>query len=468
MPSSDDLIEPGEMPLRRGNKKTHGLLVLATGLFIFAAAAGALYLALRPVTLRIAVGPAGSDDQRLVEALAEALTIGRSHVRLAPITTAGPVDSVALLRSKKADLAVARADYSEMPRDAGSVAIMRKNVVVLWSSSGHRPMGSRKEARPKIKGIDDLEGHGVGVIGRTQENVKLLRMILTESGVDPEKVAITLFATNQIDEMARNPKIDAFMTVAPIGSKITFDAITSTARFRGEPKFLPIEVSEAIAQRHPIYESEEIPGSSFSAKPARPDDKIDTIGVNHLIVAPKSLSETKVSTFTRQLFAVRHSLVGEVPGAENIQKPDTDKDAALPAHPGAAAYIDGTERTFLDRYSDYIWFTFLLLSGLGSGGAWLRYYLKREQREQNSLHRNKLLLTIAKVQQANSLQELTAMQREVEELIRETLDCYADGAIEQGDLSALGLILEQFHLAVLERMFAIGATMPDYPRLRAR
>jgi hypothetical protein len=145
-----------------------------------------------------------------------------------------------------------------------------------------------------------------------------------------------------------------------------------------------------------------------------------------------------------------------------------DKDAALPAHPGAAAYIDGTERTFLDRYSDYIWFTFLLLSGLGSGGAWLRYYLKREQREQNSLHRNKLLLTIAKVHQANSLQELTAMRREVEELIRETLDCYADGAIEQGDLSALRLILEQFHLAVLERMFAIGATMPDYPRLRAR
>jgi hypothetical protein len=157
-----------------------------------------------------------------------------------------------------------------------------------------------------------------------------------------------------------------------------------------------------------------------------------------------------------------------VPGAENIQKPDTDKDAALPAHPGAAAYIDGTERTFLDRYSDYIWFTFLFLSGLGSGGAWLRYYLKREQREQNLLHRNKLLLTIAKVHQANSLQELTAMQCEVEELIRETLDCYADGAIEQGDLSALSLILEQFHLAVLERMFEIGATMPDYPRLRAR
>jgi TRAP transporter TAXI family solute receptor len=468
MPASDNLIEPEGMPLRSGSKRTHRLLALAAGLFIFAAAAGALYLALRPVTLRIAVGPAGSDDQRLVGALTEALASGRSRIRLAPIITAGPVESVALLGSKKAELAVARADYSEMPRDAGSVAIMRKNVVVLWSCSGLRLKGNKREPRAKIKGIDDLTGHGVGVIGRTQENVKLLRLILTESGVDPEQVAITLFATNQIDEMARDPKIDAFMTVAPIGSKITLDAITSTAQLRGEPKFLPIDVSEAIAQRHSVYESEEIPGSSFSAKPARPDDKIETISVNHLIVAAKSLSETKVGTFTRQLFAIRHSLVGEVPGAENIQKPDTDKDAALPAHPGAAAYIDGTERTFLDKYSDYMWFTFLLLSGLGSGGAWFRYYLKREQREQNSLHRDKLLLTIAKVSKAESLEELAAMHRDVDELIRETLDCYAGGAIEQGDLSALGLILEQFHLTVLERMFALTATPSDYPRLRAR
>ena len=463
MPSSDDRTEPEELPLRSGSRKTRGLLVLAAGLFVFAAAAGALYLALQPATLRIAVGPAGSDDQRLVEALKEALARGRSSIRLAPVITAGPVESVALLGSKKAELAVARADYSEIPRDAGSVAIMRKNVVVLWSCPGLRSRG-----KAKIKEIGDLAGHGVGVVGRTEENVKLLRLILTESGVDPDKVAITLLAADQIDEMARNPKIDAYMTVAPIGSKITLDAITSTAQLRGEPKFLPIDVSEAIALRHSVYEAEEIPASSISPKPARPDDKIDTIGVNHLIVARKSLSEAKVGSFTRQLFAVRHSIVGEVPGAENIQKPDTDKDAALPAHPGAAAYIDGTERTFLDKYSDILWFTFLLLSGLGSVGAGFRHYWKREQREQNSLHRNKLLDTIAKVSQVDSVEELTAMRREVDELIRETLDCYATGAIEQGDLSALSLILEQFHLAVQERMFTLNPTAADFPRLRAR
>jgi TRAP-type uncharacterized transport system substrate-binding protein len=184
--------------------------------------------------------------------------------------------------------------------------------------------------------------------------------------------------------MVRDPLIDAFMTVGPLDSKITADAISATARVRGEPTFLPIEVSEAIAQKHPLYESEEIPGSSFNSSPARPDDTVETVGVNHLIVAPKTLSETAVGAFTRQLFAVRPSLARELPSAAKIEKPDTDKDAALPAHPGAAAYIDGTERTFLDKYSDYLWGGILLFSVLGSGSAWLRHYIKRDERRLNT------------------------------------------------------------------------------------
>jgi len=99
--------------------------------------------------------------------------------------------------------------------------------------------------------------------------------------------------------------LDAYMAVGPLDSKITPTPSPATARDRGEPKFLPIDVSEAIAQRHPVYESEEIPGSTFGSAPARPDDKIETVGVNHLIVARRELSDTAVGTFTRQLFAVR-------------------------------------------------------------------------------------------------------------------------------------------------------------------
>src|SRR5205085_12211049 len=132
------------------------------------------------------------------------------------------------------------------------------------------------------------------------------------------------------------------------------------------------------------------------------------------------------------------------------------------------AYIDGTERTFLERYSDYFWLVILILSGLGSAGAWLRHYLKRDEREQNTQHRERLLQMIAKVRETESPEELAAMQREVDGVLRDALNGYDDGAIEEGDLSAFGLALEQFHHAVVDRRVAIATAAPDdLPRMRA-
>jgi TRAP transporter TAXI family solute receptor len=466
MSPSDGLNGALDLSVRGRKRKSYRFLILAVGMFLFASVAGISFLVLRPTTLRIAVGPSGSDDQKLIQGLAQAFVREGSPVRLTPIVTAGPVDSIALLRAGEADLAVARAD-EEMPDGTDSVAIMRKNLLVLWSAPGLPAKGSRKSSKPKVKAIDDLAGHRVGVVGRTEVNAALFRVILTASGVNPEKVAIAQFNPDQIGEMLRDPSIDAFMMIGPLESKLTSDAIISTARVRGEPTFLPIDVSEALARKHQLYESEEIPGSFFSSSPARPDDTVETIGVNHLIVAPKSLSDSAVGAFTRQLFTVRPSLAREMPLAAKIEKPDTDKDAAIPAHPGAAAYIDGTERTFMDQYSDYIWGGVLMLSVLGSGSAALRHYIKRDERRLNTLHREKLLAAISLVRKIDSIEELDTLQCEADDILRETLECFDDGAIEVADLSAYALVLEQFHHAVVDRRAAISETAANYPRMRA-
>jgi TRAP transporter TAXI family solute receptor len=465
--STSELSQSSRAPPGRRKRRDYSLLMLAAGIFLFGVAAGGLYYWLRPVTLRIAVGPPGSDDQKLVQALAATFARDASPIRLAPIQTEGAAESVAMLAAKKTDLAVARGDL-DLPTDAESVAILRKNVVVLWSVGAVPAKGAKKPPAPRIKELGDLVGHRVGVIGRTQANVKLLRVILTESGVNADKVTITQFGVTQLAEMAKDTAIDAYMAVGPLNSKITTEAIALTAKARGEPKFLPIDVSEAIAQRHPLYEAEEIPGSTFTSSPARPEDKIDTMSVNHLIVAPKSLSETAVGGFARQLFTVRQSLAREVPGAAKIEKPDTDKDAALPAHAGAAAYIDGTERTFLEKYSDYIWGIILVLSGLGSAGAWLRHYLQRDEREQYDQHRDGMLTMISKVREVETPEDLQAMQQQADGILRETLDCFDDGTIEEGDLSVIALVFEQFNHAIADRRLAIALAAPGVEPARMR
>jgi TRAP transporter TAXI family solute receptor len=436
---------------------------LAAGFLVFGAAVGGLYYELQPVTLRIAVGPPGSDDHKVIQATAAAFASESRTVRLSPITTDGAVEALALLGAGKVDLAVGRGDL-EMPADAQAVAIVRKNFAVLWAPSGLANKSSKRKPAPKIQGIADLTGHKVGIIGRTPANAALLRVILSASGVDADKVVEAQFGIEQIEDMARDPTLDAFMAVGPLDSKITSDAVAATARSRGEPKFLAIEASEAIALKHPRYESDEIPPSVFNANPAWPDDKVETVNVSHLIVARKALSETTAAAFFRQLFAVRQAIARQVPGAAHITKPDTEKDAELPVHRGAAVVIDGTERTFLDRYGDYFWFSLLLLSGIGSAGAWLRHYLNRDERDENTSHRNRILAMASRVRTAESNQELLAMQREVGAIISETLECYDDGAIEEEELAAFGLVLELFNHAIVERRAVLQAATLEAAR----
>ena len=111
----------------------------------------------------------------------------------------------------------------------------------------------------------------------------------------------------------------------------------------------------------------------------------------------------------------------------------------------------------------------LILSGLGSAGAWLQHYWKRDEREQYTAHRDNLLELISRVRRVETAEELTDMQCEADGVLREALDCYDDGAIEEGDLSAIGLALEQFHHAVADRRVALGALgTADLPRARAQ
>src|SRR6266700_4302694 len=105
--------EPNETslpPRVRRKRKNYSLLILAAGIFLFGVAAGSVYYLLRPVTLRIAVGPPGSDDQKLIQLMAQTFARDGSAIRLAPITTDGATESIALFTARKVDLAVARGD----------------------------------------------------------------------------------------------------------------------------------------------------------------------------------------------------------------------------------------------------------------------------------------------------------------------------------------------------------------------
>jgi len=451
-----DLVGP-TLPAPRSAKQKTMFITLAGILALVGMLAGGYYFAMRPVPLRIAVGPTNSDDVKLVQALTQAFSHAHGQVRLHPMQTDGAAASAKALAEGKADLAVIRGDL-DVPKNAQAVATLRKNVTVLWVPPAAK--GKGKKAGSKITKIAQLSGHRVGVVGRTPANVNLLKVILQQYGVDPNKVDIVQFPAGESADAIRNQKADAYLAAGPVNSKITADAIAASTRDGGTPTFLAIDSAEAIAQNHPMYESSEIPAGAFGGSPARPDEEVKTISFAHHIVARKGLSEATVAAFTRQLFAIRQTVMAEFPLAAKIETPDTDKDAVIPVHPGAAAYVDGEEKTFLDRYSDFIWWGLMGLSAMGSAGAWFAGYLKKEERSNNSSLRERLLNMLGAARRSDSTEELDQMQTEADGILRETLQCFEHGAIEEGALTAFNIALEQFHNAVADRK-ALLMSMPQ-------
>lgn len=455
--TEDFVTGPPAPPSPRSAARRAVLVTIAGVLATIGVLAAGYYFAVRPVSLKIAVGPANSDDIKVVQRLTQAFVQNRSYVRLKPVPTDGAVASAEALAQGNVDLAIIRGDL-EVPKNAQAVATLRKNFVVMWAPAPIR--GKGRKAGPKITKISQLAGRKVGVVGKTEANVNLLKIILQQYGVDASKVEIVQFPVTDLAEAIHRQKVDVYLAAGPLNSKITAEAIVaSTKESGGDPTFLAIDASEAIAQNHPAYEATEIPAGTFGS-PERPDDEVKTISFDHHIVARKGLSDVTIAAFARQLFSIRQQLMSEFPLAAKIETPDTDKDAVIPVHPGAAAFVDGEEKTFLDRYSDFIWWGLMGLSAMGSVGAWFAGYLKKDERDNNSTLREKLLDMIAVARKSESTEELDRMQSEADDILRDTLRCYESGAIEAGALAAFNIALEQFHNAVYDRKMLL-ANLPQ-------
>lgn len=454
-------FEPGARPPAR---RSLALVVIAATLAAVFAAAGAFY-AMRPATLRIAVGPPGSDDAKVIQTIAQVLGRDRNNVRLRVTVSPTGNEAGQTIENGSADLAVMRGDLA-WPNSARTVASLRQNVATIWVPSKPPAAARAKNAKaaPAIKTVADLSGKRVGIIGRSQSNITLLNLILAQYGVAPEKVEIVQFGVNEAADAGRSDKIDALLAVGPQSSRITADAVAASSRY-GAPTFLDLDAADTIAQKYPRYESIEIPAGTFGAAPSRPAETIKSIGFNHHIVARASVPDTTVAAFARQLFSNRQAIIAQNPDAASIETPDTDKDAVIPVHPGAAAYVDGEEKTFLDRYSDYIWWGLMLASALGSIGAWFASYMRREaEAPMTAGLRDRLLDMLADARRAETSQQLDLLQAEADQILRQTCQAFDDQAIDQASLMATDLVLQRFHDAVADRRTILAENPVRGPR----
>jgi hypothetical protein len=74
--------------------------------------------------------------------------------------------------------------------------------------------------------------------------------------------------------------------------------------------------------------------------------------------------------------------------------------------------------------------------------------------------RDRLLDMLEAARHSDSAEELDQMQAEADGIMRDTLQCFDHGTIDEGALTAFNIALDQFHNAVADRK-ALLMSMPQ-------
>ena len=304
-------------------------------------------------TLVFAVGEANGPEARFAARLAAVLKNNSSRLRLKIVPNADNAKAVAQFDRKEANLAILRTD-AKIPSRARAVAILEHDLLLLVSPAGK-----------KIKTVTELKKKKIAVVADRESSVTLIRNMLElaetagRCGAGPDGAA----------------GVDLRQAVR-IGLR---------CRDRGRPCLEGREGQElrATCQARRLHAERDRRGESDHPKipgPFRgnghdrhavgvadaPEEDIETIGLQWLLVAQSKLSTATVSDLARIIYENKAELALDGGFASKIEPAETDKDAFIVAHPGAAEYINDETKSFMDRYSDLMYIAVAALGIIGS------------------------------------------------------------------------------------------------------
>lgn len=431
--------------------RRHFFVAIAASLAIFAVSLVGYQWIDQPTTLRVAVGPLGSEDTRLVAAMGQYLVREHASLRIKLVMTDGAADNAGALDAGRADLAVVRTDVA-LPVKGQTVAILHRDAAVLMTLPDHG-----------ITGVAQLKDHTVGVVRNLPANQRLLERVLAHHDVPAGSVPIVpLSSPSEVGEALRLRRIDAALVVGTLAGRSMMEAVTAAAQAGGgSVSFIPIGEANAIAQRSPLFEAAEVVRGTFGGTPPKPAETFATLGVSTRLVASAKLDDATVSELTRLVFLMRPAISGEVPLANRIEGPNTSKSSSLPNHPGAAAYYEGEVQTFIERYSDWFYFVVMLLSVVGSGVAGVASNAANRSRARNIALLSQLLGIVRTAREAGSEDELDALEREADDILAQALAKAGSGGIDNAGVAAFTLGLDQARRAIAERRVVLLAHRPS-------
>lgn len=415
-------------------------VLLAGVLFI---AAGAVLLAYRsytrPTVLTLAIGSLDGQAGSAVTAIAGRLAAMHAPVRLKIVKSDDMPSAAQVFGAGHADLALVRADYGNLA-DARSVVLVSHSVVLIVA-----PPGS------PVAAIPDLKGHVLGVVGGAI-NGKIVEALKAEYDLGTGMTSKDL-RLNDARRAIAAKEVSALLFTIPLTEK--YLAVVRELFPKGAPVLIPVDSAGAIADAQGAYESFDLPKGTLRGAPPVPSDDLTTLRVSYVLVANKNLDSDLVANLTEALMDARSSLLAEQPELSSIAAPDDDANAHIPIHPGASAFFNGNQQSFMDRYGNAIYLTPMILGGLASvfAAAWRFLGISRPAPPDPAVAT--LYALPRRIRSAATEADLAAIEEEIDEMLKTELARAARGDSNALDPATLNAAAHRMDNLIHHRRFGL-------------
>lgn len=424
--------EVPEQPLPRSqvvksNRLQVLLYVVLTLVLTVATVWGTRVLLKDSETLTFAVGSPNSEEAHFAAKLAAVLQSTHSRLRLKIIDNADNAKAIGLFDRREADLAVLRTD-AKIPLRARSIAILDHDLILPFSP------GSRK-----IKSFDDLKKQKkIAVWADGENSAAFIRNIFEFADSDSTASKVQLAPPGSTLDKLFASGFGAVIAVAHASRVINDKSFEQYAR-KGGFTLNAIDAAKALARKIPGITAETVETGMLSSSPEIPDDDIDTIGLEWLLVAQSHISSATATELARIVYENKTELALDDGFASKIEPAETDKNAFIMAHPGAAAYINDDAKSFMDKYSDVMYLGAGALSVIGSIFAAVFAKITRVCPEKASQLATQILIVGEKIEHARNMEQLEALQDELEKVLRGVIVGLRDGTISSDGLETFKL-----------------------------
>jgi TRAP-type uncharacterized transport system substrate-binding protein len=379
-------------------------------------------------TLVFATGDANAADTRFANKLAAVLKTNNSRLRLKVVQNPDSARALAQFERKKADLAILRTDAKVPPR-ARTMAILEHDVLLVMSPGAK-----------KIGSISALKKKKIAVLGDSEADTALVRSLLDIAEGSDAASKVTLAPPNStLDKLFASSGGYGAVVAISHASRMMKDKSYEQYAKRSGFVLNSIDESKALTRKHPLLSEETVETGMLASAPAVPDDDVSTVGLQWLLVAQAKLSTTTAEELAQTIYENKAELALPDGFASTIEPADTDKDAFIVAHPGAAAYINDDIKSFMDRYSDMMYLGAAALSVIGSIFAGIYTQLTRVAPERASQLASEILDIGERIEHTHSIDEIDALQEQLEAVLYRVVTGLRDGAISSDGLDTFRL-----------------------------